>query len=343
MLVLAFVSLSIIECMPAKIAHLQYQERLLMRERRPIDQRARRVTLHSEALGVEKSFYFSLPPGYHQIANARMRYPAIYLFRGHEHEWVHRWQDKSRHGRTVIDVYRQLLKEGKIGPMILVFPGISSDDNRVPGLLMNFREPERVAGAPGVGTGRFEDYFFDELIPCVDSRFRTIADRSGRAVDGFSLGGLQSIKAATRRPDLFSSAGSFDGTFLYATNRGKSVRVRDRVLYNPMFAPAFGYPPELGFVAENSPANLLLRGELDALTGVQWMISSGPELAEPWQSNYFRAQHIIEILKSRGMENAIPAVMPTARHTWSWADKHMEITLPLHWQALEAARTEASS
>lgn len=307
-----------------------------MREHRPIDPRARRITLHSDVLGVDKSFYFSLPPGYHRVANMHRRYPVLYLFRGHEHEWIHRWQDKSRHGRTVIDVYRQLLKEGKIGPVILVFPGISSDDNRIPGLLVNFREPELVLGVPGVGTGRFEDYFYSELIPSVDKKFRTIANRSGRAVDGFSLGGFQSIKAAAQRPDLFCSAGSFDGTFLYAANKGKSVRVRDRVLHNPMFAPAFGYPPQLSFVAENSPANLLLLGERAELADVQWMVSSGPEYAEPWQSNYFRAQHVIEILESRRISSVIPSVMTKAKHNWSWADKHLETTLPLHWQAFQA-------
>ena len=101
-------------------------------------------------------------------------YPVLYLFRGHEHEWVHRWQDRSRHGRTVIDVYRRLLHEGKVGPLILVFPGISSDDNRIPGLLVNFSAPQLVSKIPGIGTGRFEDYFFKELIPTVDRMFRTI-------------------------------------------------------------------------------------------------------------------------------------------------------------------------
>src|SRR5262249_49597998 len=159
-----------------------YQERLHLREQRPIDPRARRVTIESKALGVKKSFYVSLPPGYARVASTSVRYPVLYLFRGHEHEWVHRHQDKSRHGRTVIDVYRALLKEGKVGPLILVFPGISSDDNRIPGLLVNFRAPQLAAASPGVGTGRFEDYFFNELIPFVDTRFRTIADRTGRAV-----------------------------------------------------------------------------------------------------------------------------------------------------------------
>jgi len=123
-------------------AHLRYADRLRLREHRPIDPRVRRVTIQSKALGVKKRFYVALPPGYHKISSQETRYPALYLFRGHEHEWVHRWQDRSRNGRTVIDVYRELLREGRVGPMILVFPGISSDDNRVPGLLVNFHAPQ---------------------------------------------------------------------------------------------------------------------------------------------------------------------------------------------------------
>lgn len=319
--------------MPRTATHLSYRDRLHLRERRPLDARARRVTLASKALGVTKSYYISLPPGYHATGNAQRRYPVLYLFRGHEHEWVHRWQDRSRRGRTVIDVYRRLLNAGTVGPLILVFPGISSDDNRVPGLLVNFRAPELARGAPGVGTGRFEDYFFDELVPHVDANFRTIPDRVGRAVEGFSLGGFQAIKAAAGRPDIFCSAGSFDGTFPYAIRRGAGVKRTDRVLRHPMLAPALGSPPDVDFIAANSPANLLLRGDRDALATVQWMIRSGPEAAEPWQSNYFRAQHVVGILKELGLSNAVPDVLPRARHSWAWADRHTESTLPLHWRA----------
>src|SRR5690349_1468938 len=119
--------------MPTTHPHMTYADRLRVREHRPIDARVRHVMLDSEALGVKKSFYVALPPGYQKVSNGHARYPTLYLFRGHEHEWVHRWQDRSRNGRTVIDVYRELLREGKVGPMILVFPGISSDDNRIPG------------------------------------------------------------------------------------------------------------------------------------------------------------------------------------------------------------------
>jgi esterase/lipase superfamily enzyme len=317
--------------------HLSYRERLQLRARRPLDNRVRHVVLNSKILGTRKSFYVALPPGYGSVANRNRRYPALYLFRGHEHEWVHRWQDRSRRGRTAIDVYRELLEEGEVGPLILVFPGISSDDNRIPGMLVNFKNPTLAAKAPGIGSGRFEDYFIQELIPLVEQRYRAIGDRKGRAVDGFSLGGFQAIKIAAQYPELFSSAGSFDGTFLFATNKGKAVRGTDRVVRNPMFAPAFDRPADLTFVAANNPSNLIWNGDRSKLADVQWMVRSGPESAEPWQSNYYRAQHLIKILKSRKLPNEVPSVLKGARHSWHWADTHLRGTLPLHWQVLRDA------
>jgi esterase/lipase superfamily enzyme len=327
--------------MPNLIRRPGYREVLKRRIERPIDTRVRRITIPSVTLGTRKSFYVALPPGYQRAANLQRHYPTLYLFRGHEHEWVHRFQDKSRRGRTVIDVYRELLEAGKVGPMILVFPGISSDDNRVPGLLVNFREPELVKDIPGVGTGRFEDYFLEELVPFIDRRFRTIGSREGRAVDGFSLGGFQSIKIAAQHPRLFCSAGAFDGTFLYSTYRGRSVRSTDKVLRNPMFNPAFGAERDLDFVAANSPANLFWRKDRNALVDVQWLIRSGPESAEPWQSNYFRTQHVVQILHEHHIENGLDPVIHRANHCWHWADKHMAGTIPLHWHAMAKANDKA--
>jgi hypothetical protein len=117
----------IIEPMPSISSYLNYRKRLKLRMDKPIDVRARLITLESKALGVTKRFYVALPPGYSSPQNANRRYPTLYLFRGHEHEWIHRWQDHSRQGRTVIDVYRELLHQGRVGPMI---PGLSWNKQR---------------------------------------------------------------------------------------------------------------------------------------------------------------------------------------------------------------------
>ncbi|HEY0069793.1 MAG TPA: alpha/beta hydrolase-fold protein, partial [Chloroflexia bacterium] len=164
------------------------------------DSRAEKVTLNSAVLGVTKEFYVYTPPGY--SPQSAWLYPAVYLFRGHEKEWINKNEDATRGGRNVIDEYEDLLAAGQVGPMLLVFPGISSDNNAVSGMLTNFRMPE-LTGEAGVGTGRFEDYFKDELVPYVDSHYRTVPDRTGRGVDGFSLGGYMSAKIAAKYPGMF--------------------------------------------------------------------------------------------------------------------------------------------
>jgi hypothetical protein len=104
-----------------------------------IDPRVQRITLWSAALGVRKSLYVALPPAY----DARDgRYPVLYLLRGHEREWVNPAEDGSRRG-TALDVYRALLTAGHAGSMILVFPGLTSDDGRVHGMATDFLAPTR--------------------------------------------------------------------------------------------------------------------------------------------------------------------------------------------------------
>jgi S-formylglutathione hydrolase FrmB len=59
------------------------------------------------------------------------------------------------------------------------------------------------------GTQQWETYHLTHLIPAIDARFRTVADREHRAVAGFSMGGYGALLYGARRPDLFVAAGGF--------------------------------------------------------------------------------------------------------------------------------------
>ena len=61
------------------------------------------------------------------------------------------------------------------------------------------------------GPPMYETYVIDQLIPLIDARFRTIADRSQRAVMGVSMGGSGSMMFAAKHPDLFVAASSISG------------------------------------------------------------------------------------------------------------------------------------
>ncbi len=148
-----------------------------------------RIELHTHTsviLGGPRSFNIFLPEGYD---GETARYPAVYLFRGHENEWADPREDDSRRGNieTVVDT---LYAHKQIGKMILVMPGL---------------------GAPPASP-EFS-YVLDELIPYVDAHFRTIPVRQQRGMDGFSYGGYDMLELLWRRPGSFFTAGAYDGSF----------------------------------------------------------------------------------------------------------------------------------
>jgi pimeloyl-ACP methyl ester carboxylesterase len=294
------------------------------------DPRVQHITFDSSALGVAKSFYIFVP----NDLPAGERVPTLYLLRGHEREWVNPREDDSRGGINVVDVYLRLRESNPIQPLILVFPGLASSDNRIPSVLANMRAPELAQESEGIGSGRFEDYFFEDLIPFVDEQFPSAGGRA-RGIAGFSLGGAMAMKAAVRRPDLFSTASAYDGTFLYARGGGSRVRTVDGVIANPMFDPAYGTPRDMHFVADNSASNLVLRSDPTTLASITWMVSYGPRRLEPWHANYYRGEHFVRCLRTRGCDNAIsPDAILNRDHNWRTADAFMEFTLPLHSRIL---------
>lgn len=258
----------------------------------------------------------------------------LYLFRGHEREWVNLHEDTSRGGKSIVDVYLELYYTGKVGGMILVCPGITSDDYRIPGLLVDFKQPELAKTSRGVGTGRFESYFVEELMTYVDSHYRTALSRHHRGVDGFSLGGFQAVKIAAQHPELFATAGAYDGTFFYASRSGRVVDPKDGLFRAGLFDPAFGRPRDMTHSVANNPANLIINGKREQLGKIFWMLQTGPRAAEPSDSNFFRGRYVARLLARKGIPNRVPLVLPDGHHNWATADRHMALTLPLHWQVL---------
>lgn len=305
-----------------------------MKEAHIYDPRVETVHLYSTILGVQKTFYVYLPPDYHSPERQWERYPVLYLFRGHEREWVNPYEDGSRGGRNAIDVYLDLYHAQQVGRMILVFPGICSDDSKVHGILVDFKQPELAKPHRGVGTGRWESFFIRELVSYIDFHFRVLPARQYRGVNGFSLGGFQAAKIVTQYPDKFASIGAYDGTFLYASGTGKSISPRDKLFQAGLFDPAFGKPRDQKFAASNNAANLIINSSPEALRKICWMLQAGPETAEPWDSNYYRTRYLVGLLEKQGITNQVPLVVPDGRHNWATADRHLATTLPLHWQVM---------
>ncbi len=128
-----------------------------------------------------------LPPGYDDGA---LRYPVLYLLHGgggDQADWV-----TSGRVRELLDA---AYAADPAGATIVVMP-----DGR------SGHWFDHVEGA-----FRNETYVLRHLVPAIDARFRTIADRSGRAIAGLSNGGYGALHLAAKAPDLFVAAGSMSG------------------------------------------------------------------------------------------------------------------------------------
>jgi len=64
-----------------------------------------------------------------------------------------------------------------------------------------------------VPADKYESYIMKELLPDVDSRFRTIGDRRARGIAGLSMGGYGALKFGLKYPDKFKFVASISGAF----------------------------------------------------------------------------------------------------------------------------------
>src|SRR5207245_746404 len=55
----------------------------------------------------------------------------------------------------------------------------------------------------------FGDVLLEEIIPLIDSKYRTIADRHHRAMAGLSMGGMQTMQIGLTHVDKFAALGAF--------------------------------------------------------------------------------------------------------------------------------------
>jgi enterochelin esterase-like enzyme len=155
----------------------------------------RTLLYKSRSNDVTRELTVYVPPGYDQASNRR--YPVLYLLHGFANDH-HSWH---RYGRAN-DILDSLLAQRQIEPFLVVMPlGYG-------GVLVN-----------GDGTGvapngdvrgdaaLYERDLLEDIIPMIDKRYRTIADRKHRAIVGFSMGGGQAGRFGLRNLETFSHVG----------------------------------------------------------------------------------------------------------------------------------------
>jgi S-formylglutathione hydrolase FrmB len=68
-----------------------------------------------------------------------------------------------------------------------------------------------VYGSRGGHRPQWEKFHVNQLVPWIDANFRTISDRSSRAMAGLSMGGTGALQYGARYANVFGAVGGFSG------------------------------------------------------------------------------------------------------------------------------------
>ena len=154
-----------------------------------------------------------VPPGYDDEPDRR--YPSIYVIMGLTGQ-LDMWRNRSPFRKNFPELADELFASGESPPSILVWVDCWTS----------------LAGSQYLdspGTGKYHTYLCEEIVPWVDERYRTMADRDHRGITGKSSGGYGAMVTPMLRPDLFGGLATHAGDALfevcYQPEFRKSVRV----------------------------------------------------------------------------------------------------------------------
>ncbi len=142
------------------------------------------LTLPSKILNMERKYAIYLPPDYESSSRS---YPVLYLLHGGGDDqtgWVQFGE--------VLNITDKAINEGKATPMIIIMPDANTT--------------RRGYSNNATGTWLYEDFFFKELVPFVEKKYRIKGEKRFRAIAGLSMGGDGSFTYALHHPEIFSSA-----------------------------------------------------------------------------------------------------------------------------------------
>ena len=217
----------------------------------------RELFFHSPSTDSMRRAFVYTPPGYDQ--NPDRRYPVLYL----QHGWGENEYGWGVQGR-VREIMDNLIAENKTRPFIIV-------------MIYGMTNETRMGGLRNFDIGPFEAVLVKELIPFIDTHFRTRADQPHRAMAGLSMGGMETRMITLRNLDTFSHIGIFSGGSIALTNITDLAAFKAK---NKLVFVSYG-SKELGNGRGGDP-----KADVEALkaAGIRSQFYVSPDTAHEWQT-----------------------------------------------------------
>ena len=244
--------------------------------------------MQSKILGCTKKFCVYLPAGY---GEEERHFPVLYLLHGLSD--IHTaWRDKG----NMAAIATKVMASGAAQEMVIVMPDAGTTYD----------------GYFNVEGWSYEDYFFQELIPYVEKRFRIVGDREHRAIAGLSMGGGGTTGYAIRHSGMFSSAYAMSALMGMVENSWISHNPDDR---REVFMRSVIDRNNIDIVKNADDA---LR---DSIASVRWFIDVGDD-------DFLFDNNMDFVREMRKRRIPYQLRVRDGGHTWKYWQEALEIALP---------------
>jgi enterochelin esterase-like enzyme len=211
------------------------------------------LTMESKILGKEVRYTIYLPFDYESSSRY---YPVVYLLHGYTDNdmgWI-----QFGEANLIAD---DGIANREIPPMILVTP-----DAGASWYINNYN-----------GSVRFEDYFFQEFIPYIESHYRIRQMKRFRGVAGLSMGGFGTLVYALRHPDVFGACAALSpGVY----TEEEIVAMEDRAWNRwpvTIYGPGSGEKRLTEHLLSYNPIHIVQTGDAEKLKTVRIYLDCGDD------------------------------------------------------------------
>jgi S-formylglutathione hydrolase FrmB len=109
------------------------------------------------------------------------------------------------------------------------------------------------------GSTRYSDFFLQEFIPLIETKYRIAKGRSNRAISGISMGGYGAMRFAFSHPEMFSAVSAQSAALITESPQELDTAARSGAPLGKVLAAVFGSPIDVPHWKENSPFVLAQR------------------------------------------------------------------------------------
>jgi S-formylglutathione hydrolase FrmB len=138
------------------------------------------------------------------------------------------------------NLIEDLRQQHKIGDFLIVTPEAKA------GFYINSAD----------GKVRYSDFFLQEFVPYVETKYRIRRERKARAITGISMGGYGALRFAFAHPEMFSAVSAQSAALMTESPKELNAALRAGTSLGRLLGSVFGNPIDVAHWNENDPFSL---------------------------------------------------------------------------------------